>query len=95
MTRKIKTAAAFVSAATFALVLFAAPAGAATPAVQGCVGSTFSVNAQNSQSPPGNFGHGVASFAQDPSSSPGMGDAMQLLQAGDVPTNVVPNTCSD
>jgi|SwirhirootsSR2_FD_contig_31_9789961_length_410_multi_2_in_0_out_0_1 hypothetical protein len=93
MTRKIRTAAAFVCAGALTLVLSAAPAGAAKPAVQGCVGSTIAPLAQN-QPAPGAFGHGVESFARNPFSPPGLGDEIQALQAGQVPNNVVPNTCN-
>jgi hypothetical protein len=94
MMRRIKTGAAFVCAGAFTLVLLSAPAGAATPAVQGCVGSTVSPLAQN-QPAPGAFGRGVEFFARDPFSRPGLGDAIQALQAGVVPDLLVPNTCND
>ena len=94
MTRKMSTAAAFVCAGALTLVLSAAPPGAAKPAVQRCVGSTFAPLAQN-QPGPGAFGHAVESFARDPFSRPGLGDGIQSLQAGQVPDDVVPNTCND
>ncbi len=69
------------------------PAGAAAPAVQGCVGSSLSALATN-QAGPGAFGHAVVSFAQAPDARPGLGDGIQQLQAGQVPDQVVPNTCN-
>ena len=65
-------------------------ASAATPAVQGCVGSTFSSLATASP----RLGQGVVGFAQDPTSRPGLGDGIQALAAGQVPDTLVPNTCN-
>ena len=70
-----------------------APVGAATPAIQGCYGDSISSLATN-QPDTGAFGAGVVGFAQDPNSRPGIGDGVQLLQAGQVPDGVVPNTCN-
>ena len=69
------------------------PVGAATPAIQGCYGDSISSLASN-QPAPGAFGAAVVGFAQDPNSRPGVGDGVQLLQAGGVPDDVVPNTCN-
>ena len=68
-------------------------AGAAEPNNQACVGTTFSPLASN-QPAPGAFGQAVTSFAQAPDGRPGLGDAIQALQAGVVPDNIVPNTCN-
>jgi len=68
----------------------AAPASAATPVVHACVGTTFSAGAQA----PGPLGQLVKSFAQDPTSTPGLGDGIQSLQQGDVGQDVVANTCN-
>ena len=40
------------------------------------------------------YGQLVVGFAQDPFSRPGLGDGIQLLQAGLVPDEVVPNNCN-
>jgi hypothetical protein len=72
-------------------------AGAAEPNNQACVGESLSVLASN-QPFPGAFGGGVRSFAQDPTiptTRPGLGDAIQALQAGVAPDDIVPNTCND
>jgi hypothetical protein len=38
----------------------------------------------------------VVGFAQDPNlPPPGLGDGIQALQAGQVPDDLVPNTCND
>lgn len=34
-------------------------------------------------------------FAEDPEAPPGLGNGIQLLQAGEVPDEVVPNTSND
>jgi hypothetical protein len=67
-------------------------AGAAEPNNQACVGESLSGLATTV--PPPGFGQGVVGFAQDPSGQ-GLGDAIQLLQAGVVPDFIVPNTCND
>jgi hypothetical protein len=44
---------------------------------------------------PGAFGAGVVGVAQDPNlPPPGLGDGIQAPQAGQVPDEVVPNTCN-
>ena len=65
-------------------------AGAATPVVPGCVGSTFSGLATAGP----RLGQGVRGFAQDPTTKAGLGDGIQALQAGQVPDDVVLNTCN-
>ncbi len=69
---------------------YASVASAATPSVQGCVGSTFSSLAAAGPQ----LGQGVRGFAQDPTTKPGLGDGIQSLQAGQVPDGVVVNTCN-
>jgi hypothetical protein len=72
--------------------LFALPAAAAEPANQACVGKSLSALAG-----PG-FGQGIVFFAQvggPVNTQPGLGDGMQLLLAGVVPDQVVPNTCNN
>jgi hypothetical protein len=70
-------------------VAMAAPASAAQPVVQACVGTTFSAGA-HATTP---FGPVIVGFAQDPTSRPGLGDGIQQLQAGQVPDEVAVNTC--
>ncbi|MDQ1479312.1 MAG: hypothetical protein QOI44_173 [Actinomycetota bacterium] len=68
----------------------ASAAGAATPVVHACVGTTFASLATAGP----RLGQGVRGFAQDPTSPPGLGDGIQGLQAGVIPDFVVPNTCN-
>jgi|GEM_PF-7010559 len=65
-------------------------AGAAEPAVHACVGTTFASLATAGP----RLGQGVRGFAQDPTNRPGLGDGIQGLQAGQVPDDVVLNTCN-
>ncbi|HEX6579057.1 MAG TPA: hypothetical protein VF082_11885 [Jiangellaceae bacterium] len=68
-------------------------AGASEPVVQACVGTTFSDAAQ--ALPPGDVGQLIVGFAQAPDTEhPGLGDGIQLLQAGMVLDEVAPNTCN-
>ena len=84
-----------MSAVTLAAVAASAgAAGAAKPANQACVGESLSALASN-QTVPGVFGTTVVGFAQDPNSPPGLGDGIQVFQAGAVDDEVVPNTCND
>lgn len=69
-------------------------AGAAEPNNQACVGESLSALA-TTQLLPGDFGAGVRGFAQDPTTRPGLGDGIQAFQAGDVPDDLVANTCND
>ena len=68
-------------------------AGAGIPADQACVGESLSGLATDQLSP-GGFGAGVVGFAQDPNTLPGLGDGIQALAAGQVPDEVVLNTCN-
>ena len=69
-------------------------ASAATPAVQGCYGASISPLASaSSPAAPGSFGHAVVGFVRT-SPVPGLGSDVQELQAGNVPDEVVPNTCN-
>jgi hypothetical protein len=69
----------------------AAASSAATPAIQGCVGTTFAQAAQG----PGPLGPIIADFAHAPDTAhPGLGDGIQQLQAGDLPDEVALNTCN-
>ena len=65
-------------------------ANAAEPAARACVGTTLSSLATAAP----RLGQGVRGFAQDPTNRPGLGDGIQGLQAGQVPDEVVPNTCN-
>jgi hypothetical protein len=91
MLRKllISSGVAFVAVASAAGVV-----DAGKPANQGCYGESISALASN-QPFPGAFGAGVVSFAQAPDGKPGLGDGVQLLQAGQVDDEVVPNSCND
>ena len=71
----------------------ASGAQAAEPANRACIGTSFSGLATGQD--PGVFGAKAVEFAQDPGSRPGLGDGIQLVQAGIVPDGVVPNTCND
>lgn len=85
--------AAGCAAGGIVLMPFAASAG--PPAVHACVGESLSALASD-QPFPGSFGQAVRSFAQEPGTAhPGLGDGIQLLQAGLVLDEVVPNTCND
>ncbi len=77
-----------------ALTSVAGVAAAGPPAQQGCYGESISALASN-QASPGGFGAGVVGFAQGADGRPGLGDGVQLLQAGLVTDDVVPNTCND
>jgi hypothetical protein len=80
-----------------AVVAVASAAGvvdAGKPVNQGCYGASISALASD-QPFPGAFGAGVVSFAQQPDGRPGLGDGVQLLQAGLVPDGAVPNSCND
>jgi hypothetical protein len=88
----------FMSALTLVFLgLSAAPAGASKPAIPACYGESISALA-STQPFPGAFGAGVVGFAQAPPDDilqrPGLGDGVQALQAGDVPDEVVLNTCN-
>jgi hypothetical protein len=82
------------SAAVAVVVTAAGVADAGPPANQGCYGESISALASN-QPAPGAFGAAVVGFAQAPDDRPGLGDGVQLVQAGLVPDEVVPNTCND
>jgi hypothetical protein len=82
------------SAAVAVVVTAAGVADAGPPANQGCYGESISALASD-QPAPGAFGAAVVGFAQAPDDRPGLGDGVQLVQAGLVPDEVVPNTCND
>jgi hypothetical protein len=86
-----KTRMLLASAACVASIVAAAPvANAGTPGTKACVGrsvSSFSTTFIRS-------GFLYRDFAQDPTTRPGLGDAVQGLQAGLVADDVFPNTCN-
>ncbi|HZC69584.1 MAG TPA: hypothetical protein VE442_02710 [Jatrophihabitans sp.] len=89
MKKRIHAAA--LLAAILLPLAAAAPAYAAQPAVQGCVGSSVGAAAQQ----PGPFGQFVNGVAHDPTSvRPGVGDEVQTLAAGGLPDDEFPNTCN-
>ena len=91
-TARAVTAAAIVAGS---VVISVGAAGAATPVTKGCVGSTVSGLAAAARDSGIPYGQLVRSFAQDPNTAhPGLGDGIQLLQAGLVPDEIVPNTCN-
>ena len=89
----MKRVIAFSVSVTAVLGLSTGIATAAQPANTACVGTSLSTLASD-QPEPGAFGGAVVGFAQAPDGQPGLGDGIQTLQAGDVPDEVVPNTCN-
>jgi hypothetical protein len=73
-----------------ALGLNTGVAGAGPPANDACVGESLSALATD-QPFPGAFGQATTDFAQLPGPH---GQNIQAFQAGDVPDDVVPNTCN-
>jgi hypothetical protein len=92
--RRIRIAAASMVVAAGLIAAVAAPASAATPRNQACVGESLSALA-TTQPFPGAFGGAASGLAQDPAGRPGLGDVIQVGQAGQLPDAVVPNTCND
>ena len=92
--RRIRIAAASLMVAAGLIGALAAPASAAKPANQACVGESLSALATNQPSN-GSFGAGARGLAQDPTTAPGLGDFVQAGQAGLVSDDVLPNTCND
>jgi hypothetical protein len=93
-----RTALALVMSAAGTLgvsLVAAAPANAAQPVVQACLGQSLSALAtQSSSASPGAFGQGVVGFAQAPGYPSGLGQGIHDLQAGNIPDSLVPNTCN-
>lgn len=94
INKKLTLSRGIAATAGIAIVsgLFALPTDAAAPANQACVGQSLSALAG-----PG-FGQAIVFFAQvggPVNTQPGLGDGIQLLQAGAVPDQVVPNTCNN
>ena len=82
------------SAAVAVIASAGGVADAGPPANQACHGESISVLASN-QDVPGAFGAATVGFAQAPDGRPGLGDGIELLHAGLVDDEVVPNTCND
>lgn len=84
-------------AASALLGVGATAAGASEPVIHDCVGTTFSEHSQLARvGGPGTFGDLVSDFAQAPGTEhPGLGDGIQLVQAGLVPDTVAGNACND
>lgn len=89
MRRKTRSIAIGI-AITTCLMVGTVPASAATPAVRGCLGASVS----SFSSAFVRSGWLYRDFAQDPGSRPGLGDAVQGVQAGAVPDADFPNTCN-
>jgi hypothetical protein len=92
MMHKLSRGIAATAGVAIVSSLLALPAAAAEPANQACVGESFSALAG-----PG-FGPAIVFFAQvggPVDTRVGLGDGIQLLQAGTVPDQVVPNTCNN
>jgi hypothetical protein len=95
MRRSTLRAVAGCTAAASLLLVQAPPAGAARPVKQACVGVTFSTGARGSQPPSDTVGGTIRWFARDRvQSPPGLGDGIQLLQAGLLSDDVEPNVCN-
>lgn len=82
------TAVLVVAAGLAGTVTAAAPASAATPAGQGCLGEDVSTYARWS----GPHGSLVSSLAH---ANGGMGDLVQIHLAGLLPDSVIENSCND
>ena len=79
----------FALAVAAALTAVAVPAGAGTPAKQGCVGESISVNAKA----PGPYGAFVSGIT--PRNDFGsLADGLHLVQAGLAPDDIYWNTCN-
>jgi hypothetical protein len=93
MRRSLLRCVAGITIAGVATLVSAAPASAARPRLQACVGATFSVGAHVG---PDTVGSVVRDFARDKvASPPGLGDGIQLMQSGGLPDGVAANACND
>ena len=93
MRRSLLRCAGAVALVAAATLIAATPASAATPRNQACVGQTFSSSAHAAT---GAVGSAVRDFARDKvASPPGLGDGIQLVQAGLLPDSVADNACND
>ena len=78
----VRGAVLSLAVAAVLTVAHAAPATAAEPVVTGCVGASVSAFARTSPEP---YGTVASSFAHAPDGQAGLGDSVQLLQAGVLP----------
>ncbi|MDP9331475.1 MAG: hypothetical protein M3P11_12670 [Actinomycetota bacterium] len=93
LRRKARTVAGAIAlAGVLAVSAGVQTASAATPTVQGCVGSSLSAGATSSDG--STFGQFVSGVAQDTSDRPGVGDAVQALESGQVLDADFQNTCN-
>ena len=96
MRRSLLRCAAAVTLVGAATLIAATPASAARPRKQACVGMTFKIGAADAQPPGDTVGGTIRWFARDRVESPvGLGDGIQVLQAGLLPDTVEPNVCND
>jgi hypothetical protein len=92
MSRVVRRTSVAAVAVVASIGGWSASAGAAQPVVHACVGTTFATAAHA----PGPLGVVIKEFAQAPDTAhPGLGDGIQMLQAGLVPDDVAVNTCND
>ena len=84
MMRKLLISCAVIAAA---VSVGAGPASAKQPVVKGCVGESVSSNAKAD----GPYGAFISFIASDG----GLGDDVQLVQAGLIPDEAYENTCND
>lgn len=77
-----------IGTAVTAWVLLSGSVMAAKPANQACLGHDFRAYAEAGSS----FGAFVSGLA---TGTQGVGDEIQAHQAGDIPDEVIPNTCND
>lgn len=75
-------------AATALVLALSSPAGAGPPNNQACLGEDFRMYAQGGSA----WGDSVAGLASSPQ---GVGDEIQAHLAGNVPDDVIPNSCND
>lgn len=90
---KRKLALAVVAGMLFGVIGLAAPAGAAQPARQACVGDLFNGDAPENGGPVDGAGVTVSFLAKNKVFGT-FGQAIQALQTGTVPDEVFPNSCN-
>jgi hypothetical protein len=90
--RKGRTLVAAIGVAAVLVGTAMPAASAATPSVRGCVGTSISAAATSSDG--ATFGHFVSGVARDTSERPGVGDAVQALESGQVLDRDFANTCN-
>ena len=96
MRRSLLRSAVAIALVGATMLVSAAPASAARPRRQACVGTTFASGAAGAQPPADTVGGAIRDFARDRVLSPvGLGDGIQLMQAGFLPDTVEPNVCND